>query len=119
MELVQVKAQKLSSDYCLDADENKLLIISAEELEKKQQTSAWAKALDESGIFVVEPPVNKSSIWIKAKASSLKLDLDVQAIQLLSEKNRGNLLAASQELMKLSLLFSEQNYIRKYGKIYF
>ena len=73
------KGSKAIKDYCLDADENKLLIISAERLEKKQQTSAWAKALDESGIFVVEPPVNKSSmhIWIKAKASSLNLNLDV------------------------------------------
>ena len=59
-------------------DENKLLIISAERLERKQQSSAWAKALDESGIFIVEPPVNKSSMpsWIKTKASSLNLDLD-------------------------------------------
>ena len=46
--------------------------------------------------------------WIKTKASSLNLALDVQAIQLLSEKTEGNLLAASHELMKLSLLFSEQ-----------
>ena len=66
------KGSKAIKDYCLDADENKLLIISAERLEKKQQTSAWAKALGESGIFVVEPPVNKSSMpsWIKTKASS-------------------------------------------------
>ena len=69
------KGSKAIKDYCLDADENKLLIISAERLEKKQQTSAWAKALDESGIFVVEPPVTKSSMpsWIKTKASSLTL----------------------------------------------
>ena len=104
------KGSKAIKDYCLDADENKLLIISAERLEKKQQTSAWAKALDDNGIFVVEPPVNKSSMpgWIKTKALSLNLNLDVQAIQLLSEKTEGNLLAASHELMKLSLLFSEQ-----------
>tara|TARA_B100000886_G_scaffold9552_1_gene6142 strand:+ start:102 stop:1073 length:972 start_codon:yes stop_codon:yes gene_type:complete len=104
------KGSKAIKDYCLDVDENKLLIISAERLDRKQQSSAWAKTLDENGIFVVEPPVNKSSMpnWIKTKASSLNLDLDEQAIQLLSEKTEGNLLAASHELMKLSLLFSEQ-----------
>ena len=104
------KGSKAIKDYCLDIDKDKLLIISAERLEKKQQTSAWAKVLEKSGIFVVEPPVNKNSMpgWIKARASGLKLNLDSQAIQLLSEKTEGNLLAASHELTKLSLLFPDQ-----------
>ena len=104
------KGSKAIKDYCLDIDKDKLLIISAERLEKKQQTSAWAKVLEKSGIFVVEPPVNKDSMpgWIKARASGLKLNLDSQAIQLLSEKTEGNLLAVSHELTKLSLLFPDQ-----------
>ena len=104
------KGSKAIKDYCLDIDKDKLLIISAERLEKKQQTSAWAKVLEKSGIFVVEPTVNKNSMpgWIKARSSGLKLNLDSQAIQLLSEKTEGNLLAASHELIKLSLLFPDQ-----------
>ena len=104
------KGSKAIKDYCLDIDKDKLLIISAERLEKKQQTSAWAKVLEKSGIFVVEPPVNKDSMpgWIKARASGLKLNLNSQAIQLLSEKTEGNLLAVSHELTKLSLLFPDQ-----------
>ena len=104
------KGSKAIKDYCLDIDKDKLLIISAERLEKKQQTSAWAKVLEKSGIFVVEPPVNKDSMpgWIKARASGLKLNLDSQAIQLLSEKTEGNLLAVSHELTKLTLLFPDQ-----------
>ena len=106
------KGSKAIKDYCLDIDKDKdkLLIISAERLEKKQQTSAWAKVLEKSGIFVVEPPVNKNSMpgWIKSRSSGLKLNLDSQAIQLLSEKTEGNLLAASHELTKLSLLFPDQ-----------
>ena len=104
------KGSKAIKDYCLDIDKDKLLIISAERLEKKQQTSAWAKALEKSGIFVVEPPVNKNSMpgWIKARASGLKLNLDSQAIRLLSEKTEGNLLAVSHELTKLTLLFPDQ-----------
>ena len=104
------KGSKAIKDYCLDVDKDKLIIISAERLEKKQQTSAWSKALEESGILVVEPPVNKNSMpgWINARASGLKLNLDSQAIQLLSEKTEGNLLAASHELTKLSLLFPDQ-----------
>tara|TARA_B100001093_G_scaffold115086_1_gene107496 strand:- start:7547 stop:8518 length:972 start_codon:yes stop_codon:yes gene_type:complete len=104
------KGSKVIKDYCLAPDSNKLLIISAEKLDKKQQSSAWAKALDENGIIVVEPPVSKASMpeWIRAKSSDLKLKLANQAIELLSDKTEGNLFAASQELMKLSLLFPDQ-----------
>ena len=105
------KGSKVIKDYCLAPDSNKLLIISAEKLDKKQQSSAWAKALDENGIIVVEPPVSKASMpeWIRAKSSDLKLKLANQAIELLSDKTEGNLFAASQELMKLSLLFPDQD----------
>ena len=105
------KGSKVIKDYCLAPDSNKLLIISAEKLDKKQQSSAWAKALDENGIIVVEPPVSKASMpeWIRAKSSDLKLKLANEAIELLSDKTEGNLFAASQELMKLSLLFPDQD----------
>ena len=104
------KGSKVIKDYCLAPDSNKLLLISAEKLDKKQQSSAWAKALDENGIVVVEPPVNKASMprWIIAKSSDLKLQLSKQAIELLSEKTEGNLFAASQELMTRSLLFPDK-----------
>tara|TARA_B100000401_G_C52417416_1_gene536484 strand:- start:66 stop:602 length:537 start_codon:yes stop_codon:yes gene_type:complete len=46
--------------------------------------------------------------WIKAKSRDLNLEINEQAVRLLAERTEGNLLAASQELMKLSLLFPEQ-----------
>ena len=58
----------------------------------------------------MEPPINKNSMpdWIKAKSRDLNLEINEQAVRLLAERTEGNLLAASQELMKLSLLFPEQ-----------
>ncbi len=105
------KGSKAIKDYCLNPDENKLVIISAERLEKKQQDSAWSKALLENGIQVVEPAINKGSMpdWIQAKSKDLELEISTEAIKLLAERTEGNLLAASQELMKLSLLFPEQD----------
>ena len=83
----------------------------SERLEKKQQDSAWSKALLENGIQVVEPAINKGSMpdWIQAKSKDLELEISTEAIKLLAERTEGNLLAASQELMKLSLLFPEQD----------
>ena len=104
------KGSKAIKDYCLNPDTNKLLIFSVERLDKKQQDSAWSKALLKHGVLVVEPPINKNSMpdWIKAKSRDLNLEINDLAVKLLAERTEGNLLAASQELMKLSLLFPEQ-----------
>ena len=101
------KGSKAIKEYCSQPDENKLLIFSAEKLEKKAQSSAWAKSLEDKGTSVVEIPINLSSMpkWIEKRALDLNLEIDKDAINLLSEKTEGNLLATTQELMKLALLF--------------
>ena len=104
------KGSKALKEYCVNPDSNKLLIVTGEGLEKKQLNSAWAKALEENGVMVVEPVLNKNSMvgWVEYKASSLNLNIDSQAIRLICEKNEGNLNGTVQELMKLSLLFPNQ-----------
>ena len=101
---------KALKEYCLSPDPNKLLLITAEGLQKKQQSSSWAKAVEEKGIFISEPPINKVTMpqWIINKAESMNLKIEIEAIQILCEKNEGNLDAAIQELMKLSLLFPDK-----------
>lgn len=105
------KGSKAIKDYCLEPDEDKLVIISAERLDKKQQDSAWSKALLKYGIQVVEPAIDKDSMpgWIETKSKELNLEISKEAIRLLADRTEGNLLAASQELTKLSLLFPEQD----------
>lgn len=104
------KGSKAIKDYCLEPDEDKLVIISAERLDKKQQDSAWSKALLKYGIQVVEPAIDKDSMpgWIETKSKELNLEISKEALRLLADRTEGNLLAASQELTKLSLLFPEQ-----------
>lgn len=104
------KGSKAIKDYCANPDENKLLIFSAERLEKKAQTSAWAKSLEDTGTTIIESPIHISSMpkWISKRASDLDIEIDHDAINLLSERTEGNLLATIQELIKLSLLFPSQ-----------
>ena len=47
------KGSKAIKEYCSQPDENKLLIFSAEKLERKAQSSAWAKSLEDKGTSVV------------------------------------------------------------------
>ena len=104
------KGSKAIKEYCANPDEDKLLIFSAERLEKKAQTSAWAKSLEDTGTTIIESPIHISSMpkWISKRASNLDIEIDHDAINLLSEKTEGNLLATIQELIKLSLLFPSQ-----------
>ena len=104
------KGSKAIKEYCANPDEDKLLIFSAERLEKKAQTSAWAKSLEDTGTTIIESPIHISSMpkWISKRASDLDIEIDHDAINLLSEKTEGNLLATIQELIKLSLLFPSQ-----------
>lgn len=101
------KGSKALKEYSLDPDLNKLLIVSAEGLDKKSQSSAWAKALEENGIMVIESPIplNAMPKWIQSQANGLSVQINNEAAKLLAEKTEGNLLAATQEIIKLSLLY--------------
>ena len=101
------KGSKAIKEYSLDPNPNKLLIVSAEGLDKKSQSSAWAKSLEENGIMVVENPIPLNSMpkWIQNRANDSNVLIKNDAAQLLSEKTEGNLLAATQEIIKLALLY--------------
>jgi len=101
------KGSKALKEYSLNPDPNKLLIISAEGLDKKSRSSVWAKALEENGVMVIENPIPLNSMpkWIQSQAKDSGVLIKNEAAQLLSEKTEGNLLAASQEIIKLSLLY--------------
>ena len=104
------KGSKAIKEYSLDPDPNKLLIISAEGLDNKSQSSAWAKSLEENGVMVVENPIPLNSMpkWIQDQAEVSNMKVKNEAAILLSEKTEGNLLAATQEIMKLSLLYPDK-----------
>lgn len=83
-----------------------VLLISMGKLDAKQQKSAWFKALDKQGLFVPVWPVDTSRLgyWLRDRASLHGLYIDLEAARLLGERTEGNLLAADQELQKLSLI---------------
>ncbi len=83
-----------------------VLLISMGKLDYRQQKSAWFQALDKVGLFVPVWPVDPSRLgyWLRDRAERHHLTLDLDAARLLGERTEGNLLAADQELQKLSLL---------------
>ena len=104
------KGAKALKEYSLKPNPNKLLIVSAESLDKKSQSSVWAKALEEAGLMIIESPIPLNSMpkWIQDQAEVSNMKVKNEAAILLSEKTEGNLLAATQEIMKLSLLYPDK-----------
>ena len=83
-----------------------LLVCRAVELEWRQRSSAWFKALDKAGAVVPLFPVSARDLprWLDGRCRAAGLSLERDAIAALAERVEGNLLAARQEIEKLKLL---------------
>ncbi|MFL0810946.1 MAG: DNA polymerase III subunit delta [Agarilytica sp.] len=97
---------KAITEYCAHADENTLLLLILPKIDKRSQSSKWYKAISQHGEIVTVWPVSTQQLphWIEQRMSSQGLTADREAIEILSAKVEGNLLAAVQEIEKLKLL---------------
>jgi len=86
-----------------------LPIIIGARLTKAQENSAWFKAFSVQAVLVPcgTPEHGQLPRWVAARAKGMKLDLDEAACQLLCYCYEGNLLALSQALERLSLLWPD------------
>jgi DNA polymerase-3 subunit delta len=82
-----------------------MLLVITGGLDWTTQKSSWVQALDAAGTWVDAQAVGTAQFpaWLKARASREGVELDDEAAVLLAQHTEGNLLAAVQELQKLSL----------------
>lgn len=99
-------------EYLARPAEDTLLLISLPKLDGSTQKSKWAKALidGQDSLFVQIWPVETHQLgqWIAQRLSQKGLSASAEAIELISARVEGNLLAAVQEIEKLALLSSSQ-----------
>jgi DNA polymerase-3 subunit delta len=83
-------------------------LVVTGKLDKKAADAPWVRAVETHGLWVPIWPVDPSALpaWLHARAKMLHVDIDPEAAQLIVDRVEGNLLAAKQELEKLSLLAS-------------
>ena len=81
-------------------------VVVTDKLDGKTGDSPWVKAIEQHGVWVRVWPIDTAALpgWLRARAASLRVDMDADAAQLIVERVEGNLLAAKQELEKLALL---------------
>ncbi len=87
--------------------EDMLLIVRGAKLTKAQENSIWFKTLSQHAIYVncQTPEQTQLRHWVTQRAKHLDLSLDDQSNQLLCYCYEGNLLALSQVLERLALLW--------------
>ncbi len=85
--------------------DNVYLMITGK-LEREQHSSAWVKAFETAGAWLNVWPVEVARLpqWLRARAATLEIELDDDAVRFIVERTEGNLLAAQQELEKLRLM---------------
>ena len=103
-------AQKALVELLKTADQENLFLIRLPKLEKRQKNAKWFKAMSEKAkVQDLWPPKPYEIIgWINNRARSHGLNLDSDAAAMLAEQTEGNLLAASQTIEKLKILFTDQ-----------
>lgn len=92
--------------YCSNPPEDTVLLVTSNRLEKSARESAWAKALEQAGVFVYcwPLPLAKMPQWVTQRLQGVGLQPDQEAVELIVERAEGNLLAADQAVEKLCLL---------------
>ena len=83
-----------------------LYLVITDKLDKKTGDAAWVQAIEKHGTWVSIAPVDAAALpaWLRGRAKALRVEIDPDAAQLIIDRVEGNLLAAQQELEKLSLL---------------
>ncbi|MBA4503464.1 DNA polymerase III subunit delta [Marinobacterium marinum] len=101
------KASGLLQRYLDNPAPDNALLILADRLDAGTKKSAWFKEVEKAGLVVEIWPIDTDQLagWLNQRARTLGLELTGDAVQLLGTRVEGNLLAAQQELDKLSLLY--------------
>lgn len=81
-------------------------MVSLPKLDLATQKTAWFSCLTAAGVTVTFWPISLRDLpgWIVQRGRKLDLRIEPEAAQLIAERVEGNLLAAKQELDKLTLM---------------
>jgi len=87
-----------------------VLLILADRFDANAKKSAWFKAIESKGLIVEIWPIEVENLpgWLANRGKQMGLSFEPEALQSLADRVEGNLLAAQQELQKLTLVYPNQ-----------
>lgn len=91
-------------EYCQAAPPDTVLLVTCQDWSNKHG-GKWSEAIEHSGELVVAWPIKPGEIgyWISRRLSAKGIKADAEALQILTVRVEGNLLAANQEIDKLAM----------------
>jgi len=100
------EGSKILLEFCDSLSNDTLLLIVTTKLDRASSNTKWFKSILQNGVAVSIWPIEGSELrkWIKARLILRNLTANEAIVQILEERVEGNLLAADQEIEKLSLL---------------
>jgi len=103
------KGSKALVEYISNPPIDTILLIISGKIESQSQRSKWFTHLDKAGLVCQIWPIEPKQMpqWITQRMHAKGLTPTQDAAALLSDRVEGNLLAAAQEIEKLSLLYGD------------
>ncbi|GAA5219212.1 DNA polymerase III subunit delta [Corallincola platygyrae] len=97
-------------EYASNPPADQVLVLHGPRLNKDKQKAKWFKSISAAGtqVSINLPTGQQWQRWLTNRANRYSVTLQPDALQLLLGQCEGNLLAADQELQKLSLLHGQQ-----------
>ncbi len=97
------------SEYAQSPLENNLLILRLPKLPTTSQKSKWFTALEQAGVVINIWPIKAEQFphWLQRRLARAKLQTSAAGLNLLANLSAGNLLAAKQNIEKLTLLYQQ------------
>jgi DNA polymerase-3 subunit delta len=92
--------------HCQNLPPDTLALVMLPRLDRAGQSSAWFQALESRAMVINVFPVDRARLpeWIGARLARQKQNAKPETLRFLADCVEGNLLAAHQEIQKLSLL---------------
>jgi DNA polymerase-3 subunit delta len=105
------QGSKIIQALCDDLPDDTIFIFVVPKLDRSSKNSSWFKRLQQVGEIVELQAVYSNQLvdWLIQRARQKSFSIDLESAAFLAERTEGNLLAADQELEKLSIRFSGQN----------
>jgi len=106
------KGSEAIRNYMKNPPEDKILLMQMGKLDRGMRNSAWVKAIEKDGVLIQvwDLSTPQTMAWIAKRLRESGLHASSDAVRVLTERIEGNLLAATQEIAKLKLLYQSNTY---------
>ena len=106
------KGSEALRNYMKNLPDDKILLIQMGKLDRGMRNSAWVKAIEKGGVLIQvwDLSTPQTMAWIAKRLRENGMHASSDAVRLLTERVEGNLLAATQEITKLKLLYQSKDH---------